>query len=139
MLIFIRGNVGIERGRGDNGQKRLQTQHYRPHPSTYRPHPQPLSKGRGEGYALCIDHLLLVNLLSTSLTSLPTGLNNPPSGLTSTPTGLTPNPSPRGEGSDMPCALTTCYWLACQLGNWLTRQLSNHSPTSQTLVNGLTS
>ena len=89
MLIFIRGNVGIERGRGDNGQKRPQTQ------------PQPAS---------------------------------PP-----VPTGLTPSPSPRGEGSDMPCALTTCYWLACQLVNWLTRQLSNHSPTSQTLVNWLTS
>ena len=59
--------------------------------------------------------------------------------LTSTATGLTPSPSPRGEGSDMPCALTTCYWLACQLVNWLTRQLSNHSPTSQTLVNWLTS
>ena len=55
------------------------------------------------------------------------------------PTSLTPNPSPRGEGSGMPCALTTCYWLTCQLVNWLTRQLSNHSPTSQTLVNGLTS
>ena len=54
------------------------------------------------------------------------------------PTGLTPSPSPRGEGSDMPCALTSCYWLTCQLGNWLTRQLSNHSPTSQTLVNWLT-
>ena len=54
-------------------------------------------------------------------------------------TGLTPSPSPRGEGSYMPCALTTCYWLACQLGNWLTRQLPNHSFTSQTLVNGLTS
>ena len=54
-------------------------------------------------------------------------------------TGLTPSPSPRGEGSDMPCALTTCCWLTCQLVNWLTRQLSNHSPTSQTLVNGLTS
>ena len=55
------------------------------------------------------------------------------------PTGLTPNPSPRGEGSDMPCALTACYWLTCQLVNWLTRQLPNHSSTSQTLVNGLTS
>ena len=30
--------------------------------SPNRPHPQPLSKGRGEWYALCIDHLLLVNL-----------------------------------------------------------------------------
>ena len=88
MLIFIRDNVGIERGRGENGHKRPQTQHYRPH--------QP-------------------------------------------PTGLTPSPSPRGEGSDMPCALTTCYWLTGQLVHWLTRQLSNHSPTSQTLVNGLTS
>ena len=92
MLIFIRDNVGIERGRGENGQKRPQTQHYRPHPQ-YLP-------------AL------------------------PPA-----PTGLTPSPSPRGEGSDMPCALTTCCWLTCQLVNWLTRQLSNHSPTSQTLVN----
>ena len=88
MLILIRGNVGIERGRGDNGQKRPQTQHYWPHPP---------------------------------------------------PTGLTPSPSPRGEGSGMPCALTACYWLTCQLVNWLTRQLSNHSSTSQTLVNGLTS
>ena len=54
------------------------------------------------------------------------------------PTSLTPSPSPRGEGSDMPCASTTCYWLTCQLVNWLTRQLPNHSSTSQTLVNSLT-
>ena len=54
-------------------------------------------------------------------------------------TGLTPSPSPRGEGSGMPCALTACYWLTCQLVNWLTPQLSNHSSTSQTLVNWLTS
>ena len=66
-------------------------------------------------------------------------LKHSTTGLTSTATSLTPSPSPRGEGSDMPCALTTCYWLACQLVNWLTRQLSNHSPTSQTLVNWLTS
>ena len=31
-------------------------------PNPYQPHPQPLSKGRGEWYALCIDRLLLVNL-----------------------------------------------------------------------------
>ena len=30
-------------------------------------------------------------------------------------TGLTPSPSPRGEGSDMPCALTTCCWLTYYL------------------------
>ena len=35
--------------------------------------------------------------------------------LTSTATGLTPSPSPRGEGSDMPCALTTCCWLTYYL------------------------
>ena len=65
---------------------------------------------------------------------------------TSTATSLTPDPSPRGEGSDMPCALTACYWLTCQLGNWLTRQLGNwltrqlpnHSSTYQELVHLLT-
>ena len=71
--------------------------------------------------------------------SLPTGLTNPlvasPQPLPASP----PSPSPRGEGSGMPCALTACYWLTCQLVNWLTPQLSNHSSTSQTLVNGLTS
>ncbi len=35
---------------------------YQPQTQHYRPHPQPLSKGRGEWYALCIDRLLLVNL-----------------------------------------------------------------------------
>jgi len=45
--------------------------------------------------------------LPTSNTALPA---SPPA-----PTGLTPNPSPRGEGSDMPCALTTCCWLTYYL------------------------
>ena len=37
--------------------------------------------------------------------------------LTSTPTGLTPNPSPRGEGSEMPCLLYACYGLTRKLVN----------------------
>jgi len=44
---------------GENG---LNLNRYQPHLNPYRPHPQPLSKGRGERYALCIDRLLLVNL-----------------------------------------------------------------------------
>jgi len=32
-----------------------------------KPHPQPLSKGRGEWYALCIARLLLVNWVTRQL------------------------------------------------------------------------
>ena len=44
-----------------------------------------------------------------------TGLTNPQPASPPAPTGLTPSPSPRGEGSDMPCALTACYWLTYYL------------------------
>ena len=32
-----------------------------------------------------------------------------PLGLIPTPTGLTPSPSPKGEGSDVPCEFNACW------------------------------
>ena len=40
-----------------------------------------------------------------------------PISLTPTPLGLTPNPSPRGEGSDMPCLFPLANLLTPQLVN----------------------
>ena len=47
-------------------------------------------------------------------------------------TGLTPSPSPRGEGSDMPCALTTCYWLTYYLPASLTPYWPHQPPSGLT-------
>ena len=101
-------------------------------PSPNRPHPQPLSKGRGEWYALCIDCLLLANSSTNNLVN-----------------SSTPQPFVHFSNSRQLVSWSTCQlisWSTCQLVNWLTRQLTNlsthqlptHSSTSQTLVNSLT-
>ena len=69
-----------------------------------KPHPQPLSKGRGEWYALYIACLLMVNLLSTSFTPCPSR----------------PHPQPLSKGEGEWYAL---YIARLLLVNWLTRQL----------------
>ena len=73
-------------------------------PNPSRPHPQPLSKGRGEWYALYIARLLLVNLLSTSFTPCPSR----------------PHPQPFSKERGEWYAL---YIARLLLVNWLTRQL----------------
>ena len=49
------------------------------------------------------------------MASTATSLKHSTTGLTPSPYQPHPSPSPRGEGSDMPCALTTCYWLTYYL------------------------
>jgi len=48
------------------------------------------------------------------------------------PTSLTPSPSPRGEGSDMPCALSACYWLTYYLLASLTPYWPDQPPSGLT-------
>ena len=69
------------------------------------PHPQPLSKGRGEWYALCIDRLLLANSSTNNLVN-----------------SSTPQPFVHFSNSRQ-----LVNWSTCQLVHSLTCQLVNSS------------